>query len=210
MPVDRKKHEQREVVVAAVGGLLWAVSSLVLSSMLSASALATPCRVHNYLSDGSANVGSGTLIDVTTTGERGLVLSCAHLFTEGTGRLVVEFAGGRTHGALLVDIDHNADLVALEIAKPLVPPTPVNQQLESSSPLRACGFGPSGQFRCAEGSVLGFSERPGQQSLRMSGAVRSGDSGGASSINRADCARSCGAKVAASPMQALGGRWLTF
>jgi hypothetical protein len=172
------QHPKREVVVAAIGGLLWSLIGLTLPNWLNATAFATPCRVHNYLLDGSANVGSGTLIDVAPAGDRGLVLSCAHLFSEGTGRVVVEFPGSQTHGALLVDVDHNADLAALEIAKPTASATPINLQLESSTPLRACGFGPGGEFRCAEGQVLGYSDRPGQRSLRMAGAVRSGDSGG--------------------------------
>ncbi len=36
------------------------------------------CRIFNRLPDGSTNIGSGTLIDVTADGRRGLVLSCAH------------------------------------------------------------------------------------------------------------------------------------
>jgi hypothetical protein len=135
------------------------------------------CRIHNFLPNGTANVGSGTLIDVASSGERGLVLTCGHLFTEGAGRVVVEFPGGQTHGAILIAVDHNADLAALEIARPSARPTAVATQLDSSSALRACGFGGAGQFKCAQGNVLGYSESPGRVSLRMAGAVRSGDSG---------------------------------
>ncbi|RIK71851.1 MAG: hypothetical protein DCC67_20070, partial [Planctomycetota bacterium] len=48
----------------------------------------------------------------------------------------------------------------------------------SGGSLRACGFGGSGQYRCLSGAALGCSQRPGQQSVRIAGAVRSGDSGG--------------------------------
>jgi hypothetical protein len=107
-----------------------------------------------------------------------LVLTCAHLFTEGAGRIVVQFPSGQTHGAIVVAIDPNADLAALEIARPTARPTTVNLQLDSSSSLQACGFGGAGEYQCAQGRVLGFSESPGRVSLRMSGAVRSGNSGG--------------------------------
>ena len=136
------------------------------------------CRIHNYLPNNSANVGSGTLIDVTPSGERGLILTCAHLFAEGTGRVVVQFPGGQTHGALLVGIDKSADLAAIEIAKPSEQVAPVDSKFTPSGALRACGFGPSGEYRCVEGQVIGYSEGQGQQSVRMTGAVRSGDSGG--------------------------------
>jgi hypothetical protein len=136
------------------------------------------CRIHNYLPNNSANVGSGTLIDVTPNGERGLILTCAHLFVEGTGRVVVQFPGGQTHGALLVGIDKSADLAALEIAKPSEQAAPVDSKFTPTGALWACGFGPSGDYRCVEGQVIGYSEGQGQQSVRMTGAVRSGDSGG--------------------------------
>jgi hypothetical protein len=134
--------------------------------------------VHNQFAHGTSNVGSGTLIDVTPRGERGLVLTCAHLFTEGRGNVVVEFPGGETHGALVVAADAGADLAALEIARPTAPPAGINLQLNAADALRACGFGGDGQFKCARGRLLGYSESPGQVSLRIAGPVRSGDSGG--------------------------------
>ncbi len=136
------------------------------------------CRIHNYLSDGSANVGSGTLVDVTADRSRGLVLTCAHLFTEGRGRVVVEFPGGQTHGANVIAVDAEADLAALEIASPQGSAAPMGLDVDPSGPLTACGFGPNGQFRCVAGSVIGAAEGPGQVSVRIAGAVRSGDSGG--------------------------------
>ena len=44
------------------------------------------------------NVGSGTLID--TSESQGLVLTCAHLFAEGAGEIVVEFPGVRNRTGL--------------------------------------------------------------------------------------------------------------
>jgi len=144
---------------------------------------AASCRIHNQLS-GGANVGSGTLIDVTASGERGLVLTCAHLFTEGTGQVVVEFPSGKRHGALVVAIDQQADLAALEIARPPANAVEINQQTAAAGNLTACGFGPTGAYRCVAGPALGYSEGPGQTSVRIGGAVRSGDSGGGVFDNR--------------------------
>ena len=186
-----------ELAIAALAALVWSLLGLSLAlqetvappeiSKCQAAVQSTPnaasCRIHNQLAGGS-NLGSGTLIDVTPNGERGLVLTCAHLFTEGTGRVVVEFPDGKRHGALVVAIDQQADLAALEIARPDASAAVVNQQLATISQMTACGFGPSGAYRCVAGPVLGYSEGPGQTSVRIGGAVRSGDSGGGVFDNR--------------------------
>ena len=180
-----------ELAIAAMAALIWSLLGLSLALQETVAPLsiskcqvavqttpnAASCRVHNQLA-GGANMGSGTLIDVTPAGERGLVLTCAHLFTEGTGQVVVEFPDGKRHGALIVAIDQQADLAALEIARPGAGAVELNQQLASTSQMTACGFGPSGVYRCVAGPVLGYSEGPGQTSVRIGGAVRSGDSGG--------------------------------
>ena len=186
-----------ELAIAALAALVWSLLGLSLALQETVAPLAisqcqvavqsTPnaasCRIHNQLA-GGANVGSGTLIDVTPNGERGLVVTCAHLFTEGTGQVVVEFPDGRRHGALVVAIDQQADLAALEIARPGVSAVEMNQQLAATSQMTACGFGPDGVYRCVAGPVLGYSEGPGQTSVRIGGAVRSGDSGGGVFDNR--------------------------
>jgi len=145
------------------------------------------CRVHNQLSHNQlshnqlgsfGNVGSGTLVDVTSDGSQGLVLTCAHLFREGVGQLVVEFPGGKRHGARLVAIDHPADLAALAIANPTSEPVRVNLFPTNGEPLRACGFGSQGNYRCITGNIIGEAVAEGQHSLQIAGAVRSGDSGG--------------------------------
>jgi hypothetical protein len=139
------------------------------------------CRIHNHLSRGSTNIGSGTLVDVTPDRRRGLVLTCAHLFTEGRGRVIVEFASGRTHGANVLAVDPDADLAALEIADPQSSPAPLGIEeidVAPQGPLTACGFGSAGQYRCIAGRVIGTTQDTGQLSVRITGAVRSGDSGG--------------------------------
>jgi hypothetical protein len=182
-----------ELAIAAVAALVWSLLCLSLEVLdrpsvrhcqsVQTAPNAAACRVHNQLS-GGANVGSGTLIDVTASGERGLVLTCAHLFTEGTGQVVVEFPNGKRHGALVVAIDQQADLAALEISRPAGTAVEVNQQTAAAGNLTACGFGPTGAYRCAAGPTLGYSEGPGQMSVRIGGAVRSGDSGGGVFDNR--------------------------
>jgi hypothetical protein len=176
-----------EVAVALVAALVWSLVGLALPAVnppagrFCRSVQATPagasCRIQNQLA-GGANVGSGTLIDVTSDGQRGLVLTCAHLFTDGTGQVAVEFPDGKRHGALLVAIDREADLAALEIARPMASTAQVHLQTPAACKLTACGFGPVGVFRCVAGPVLGYSDGPGQTSVRIGGAVRSGDSGG--------------------------------
>jgi hypothetical protein len=181
-----------ELAIAAVMGFAWAGLGLGLHAAApapsidqrseapsqAATDLRASCRIQNHLADGSTNVGSGTLIDVTSDLQRGLILSCAHLFAEGQGRVFVEFPGGRTHGANVIALDREADLSALEVASPPDAAVSVADAVDASTPLTACGFGPRGEFRCIRGSVIGAAETPGQVSLRISGAVRSGDSGG--------------------------------
>ena len=133
------------------------------------------CRVTNKLGE-FTNVGSGTLID--TSGAQGLVLTCAHLFAEGVGEVMVEFPGSKSHGARLVDIDRQADLAALVIANPANTSATVQFDVHPTDKLSACGFGPQGKYCCATGSIVGEANSAGQRSILIGDAVRSGDSGG--------------------------------
>ncbi len=135
------------------------------------------CRIHNRM-NGSTNIGSGTLIDRTGDGREGLILTCAHLFHEGVGSIVVTFADGRTHGAKLVDADRQADLAALAIANPRAEPAQVSLAESQQGRLFACGYGPRGVYRCAVGPRIGQASDVGQLSLLIADPVRSGDSGG--------------------------------
>jgi hypothetical protein len=138
---------------------------------------AASCRIHNRLAQFN-NVGSGTLVDVTDDGTEGLVLTCAHLFTEGVGQIVVEFPQGKSHGAKLVAIDRGADLAALAISKPEGLRSSVKFEIEKNQAVRACGFGPLGIYECASGPVVGEVSDAEQVSVLIGDAVRSGDSGG--------------------------------
>jgi hypothetical protein len=170
-------REPHDFAVLGIGWLVLVLVALACSSCLGAVPREALCRVENRLAR-SENLGSGTLVDRTPDGREGLVLTCAHLFREGAGQIVVRFPNGASHGAKLVAIDHRADLAALAIANPRVAPAPVATSFRTNGPLQACGFGPDGQFRCATGAVVGRAESTGQTSLLISDAVRSGDSGG--------------------------------
>jgi len=135
------------------------------------------CRIHNRM-NGSTNIGSGTLVDRTNDGREGLVLTCAHLFHEGVGEIVVTFPNGQTHGAKLVHTDRQADLAALAIANPRVEPAPISLAALQQGRLFACGYGPRGVYRCAVGPGIGEAVNTGQLSLMIANGVRSGDSGG--------------------------------
>ena len=178
----RDKPSRKEVALAMVAGLSW-LAFVLIALVCSAAARgqstdSAVCRVHNRL-DGFANVGSGTLVDKTEDGREGLVLTCWHLFREGTGQVVVQFTDGRSHGARVVALDEDADLAALAIANPRAEPVDVNLGPgQGTGRLTACGFGQAGQYRCAVGTSGGESRTAGQTSLLINDPVRSGDSGG--------------------------------
>lgn len=139
---------------------------------------AAMCRVHNQLR-GSMNIGSGTLIDTSDDYRQGLVLTCAHLFTDGVGQVVVQFPQSKTHQARLVAIDRQADLAALVIGNPDAAEVDIGGEAARGDTVSACGFGSDGTFRCATGAVVGAARSAGQQNLLIDDPVRSGDSGGA-------------------------------
>jgi hypothetical protein len=151
--------------------------ALLIASVACAEPREALCRVHNRLAT-STNVGSGTLIDKSDDASEGLVLTCAHLFNEGVGEVVVNFPTGKTHGAKLVAIDRDADLAALAISNPGNSQVSVAFQWEQSQRVQACGFGPTGDYRCAAGPIVGEASHPGQMSVMIADTVRSGDSGG--------------------------------
>jgi hypothetical protein len=149
----------------------------LLTSQLHAEPRSALCRVNNRLAAAS-NVGSGTLIDKSEDGREGLVLTCAHLFSEGVGEVIVSFPGVKTHGAKLVAIDRDADLAALAISNPACAKVAVDFVVQRGEQLKACGFGPQGEYACATGLVVGEAANAGQTSVLVGAAVRSGDSGG--------------------------------
>lgn len=129
--------------------------------------------VHHEASGNS--IGSGTLI--ASSGGRGYVLTCAHLF-ESEGQTEVQLAG-QSLAARIIAMDRPHDLVLLE-TQGGVGRVVETAELAATGLLSACGFGSTGELRCVRGPVMGFSTANGAAapSVRMRGAVRSGDSGG--------------------------------
>jgi Trypsin-like peptidase domain len=132
------------------------------------------CRIHV----GDGTIGSGTLISANDS--TGLVLTCSHLFDTATTDIIVEFPTGRRFGARLIDRDPANDLAAVLIRQPDVAPISVVDS-EPVGVLTACGYGGDGRFRPVRGTVSGAVQAVGATfpSLKILGAVRPGDSGGA-------------------------------
>ena len=154
------------------------VSTRALDSGLSAlDSSALDSSAHCRIAVGDGSMGSGTLVGRNNS--RGLVLTCAHLFDNATGRIVVTFSNGQRFAARLIERDRAHDLAALAIRRPDAEPIAVSHQ-EPGGVLVACGYGPEGRLRCIRGAVTGQAIAAGAvfPSLTISGAVRPGDSGG--------------------------------
>ena len=125
-------------------------------------------------------LGSGTLVDKNR--EHGLVLTCAHLFDDGVGTVVVQFAGGKSYGAKVLEIDRAWDLAALLIYAPNVEPVAVADATPRiGTALESCGYGVDGRLWCNRGRLLRAvtaQGTPTPESFELSGSARQGDSGG--------------------------------
>jgi hypothetical protein len=136
-------------------------------------------RVVNTLGP-ARTLGSGTLIDAN--GQRGIVITCAHLFRDGMGRLSVSFTNGQDFEARAVKVDVGADLAALAIGPTSVPPVDLAQDFpQRGDRLVSCGYGSDGRLWCNRGQALGYVTADGagnSETLELSGAARLGDSGG--------------------------------
>lgn len=122
-----------------------------------------------------ASIGSGTL--VASDRRAAWFLTCAHLF-DGPGKTRV-LLGGVAATARVVAIDRPHDLALLQT----VPFDVESVSVSATTPtgdLIACGFGGEGVFRSVRGPVTGRAIASGARhpSMRIRGAVRSGDSGG--------------------------------
>lgn len=137
-------------------------------------------RIVNVLPGNGACYGSGTLVG--SEQGKGLVLTCQHLFREGSAQITVCFPGGASAAATLLSANATWDLAALEISLPTAMPVAISQQApREGEPLRSCGFGPDGRYRCNSGRALGYCRTgatSGYETLTLSGSARQGDSGG--------------------------------
>lgn len=124
--------------------------------------------------------GSGTL--VYKDDERGIILTCAHLFRETTGDVSAVFPDGTRFHAEMLAMDRVWDLAALEIAAPAASPVAIaGDYPRPGEVLRSCGYGSDGRYRCNQGEMLGYARPASDQTyetLELTGAAREGDSGG--------------------------------
>ncbi|HEX3725611.1 MAG TPA: serine protease [Pirellulales bacterium] len=125
-------------------------------------------------------LGSGTLVGAVQG--QGVIITCAHLFREGAGKVTVAFGNQRTYQARLLKADTSVDLAALTIQDPGVVPVSIAEQSpKPGEPLVSCGYGSDGQLFCNRGQALGYvtmNGANGAETLELSGAARFGDSGG--------------------------------
>jgi len=130
-------------------------------------------RIHNDLGRYS-DVGSGAII---THAGGTYVISCGHLFRDGTGSVSV--AGRPAH---LIAVDQGSDLAVLTCTglNSAIAFTIALDYPRPGEPIACAGFG-SGQYRAVRGAMLGYVATRGQSgrtNLEVRCAVRSGDSGG--------------------------------
>ena len=124
-------------------------------------------------------VSSGTATLILHGEGTSYYVTCSHLFDDGPGRTeIVSKAIGRL-SARIVARDRGHDLVLLETRRCQATPAVV-AEVQGRGELTACGFGPTGLFRCVRGPIVGYATPQGatSPSLRLRGAVRPGDSGG--------------------------------
>ncbi|MEM6855422.1 MAG: serine protease, partial [Planctomycetota bacterium] len=110
----------------------------------------------------------------------GFVLTCSHLFDSGSDQIVVTFRDGDRYAAKIVARDRPNDLALLRIAKPNTQTILHSTSSVADSVLTCGGFGGDGEYRTVVGRLVGYAKPFGatSPSLRISGSVRQGDSGG--------------------------------
>lgn len=136
-------------------------------------------RIVNQLGK-EQSIGSGTLVH--RRGDYGVVLTCAHIFSDDVGQLIVFFEGGAARVAQVLAIDEKNDLASLLVARPPADAVSLAKALPpSGSPLASCGFGQQGRFLVNRGQSLGqvtLEDGEPEGVVELSGAARQGDSGG--------------------------------
>ncbi len=102
--------------------------------------------VSGYKKQGPSVSGSGTLTAID--GQRGLVLTAAHLFEDKIGPVTVEFTDGQLSGARILAINRKLDVAALWIFAPrAIDPVPIGEHNPRlGQRVEIWGFGPK-RFR---------------------------------------------------------------
>lgn len=136
-------------------------------------------RIHNSVA-GSTSSGSGVYVE---DGGCVFVLTCAHLFSDGTGQITVIYRNGITTKATLIAKDTTWDSAILRVsrAKGVTPAKLAEENPKAGAALTSCGYGSNGRLASNRGRFLRWASPGGTKVsdwLIMSGASRQGDSGG--------------------------------
>jgi hypothetical protein len=126
------------------------------------------------------SIGSGTLVERQQ--DVGIVLTCAHVFSDGVGDIHVFFDGGASRRALLIAADEKNDLASLAVERPVTSAVALATSVPSTrTPLASCGFGQEGKLRINHGELRGqvtLKDGESEGVVELSGKARQGDSGG--------------------------------
>lgn len=133
-------------------------------------------RIKNYVGGGQIVMGSGGLIDAAE--DVGLVLSCAHLFTDGVGKIEVITADGNGYTGVLVDYNRALDLslIAIKIDNNLPLTTLARRNPTKGEQLVTAGYG-GGPLRTLTAKILGYNKNGARWDIEADQPLRSGDSG---------------------------------
>lgn len=177
----RKKRFAERVVLVGVlmVTLLSSARTSHAADPLRERVMSAVARIVNKKSEESC-VGSGTV--VARQQSIGVVLTCAHLFTEGVGDITIIGRGGEPKRALLVALDEKNDLACLFVHLPEGATLGVAKELPGEgAALSSCGFGQAGDFKTNHGACIGYATLSGGETLgvlEITGEARHGDSGG--------------------------------
>ena len=131
------------------------------------------CRIRNSVGGGAAYLGTGVLVDVARG--HGLVVSCAHTFKEGAGKVTCEFPGAGSFEATLTKDKDGHDLTALLIRDPGIAPVDVAETVVGVGvDVVSGGFGGDGRYIVRAGRIVQID----RNRIVVTGSARQGDSGG--------------------------------
>ena len=139
--------------------------------------------VNQYDKGGSVrqDKGSGTLIEED---ERQWILTAAHIFREGIGRVFVTTQSGEKIDAEVAVRNTLYDFVLLKLNRRLSlrPISVANKPTIQGEPCIGWGFGQNGKLQGQPGTVAGYAmtnKSQTHETLKTTGRAREGDSGGA-------------------------------
>ena len=141
------------------------------------------CRIYNHEGGGRQSIGSGTLVGQSPDRSKGLIITCSHIFDDGSKGITIKMRDGKRYQATIIRRDKLADLCALTINNPHITGVRVNY-LVTQKKFSACGFGSTGVYRCATGEFFDVTHcedsngNKTRTNMMINRSIRSGDSGG--------------------------------